>query len=206
MLYYSDYDFNCKIRVRKPTKIYNEFKKVLSYTNDKLYFIEFKIEYIDGKKIKLYDVKDLKLSMFKNIKFIKNDYILFLDYVFKELSIMYIFKETNEDRIKTLTDDYDELKKKGENFKALKRKFSIYKIQKDYANIKKLVSLFNSKQGKLYETNSNLKTIELKTKYDDPLTLKRIDVNLKFLKIDPDSDLKKIIKENDKTINDITGV
>ena len=161
LIYYSDYDFNCKIRVRKPTKIYNEFKKVLSYTNDKLYFIEFKIEYIDGKKIKLYDVKDLKLSMFKNIKFIKIDYILFLDYVFKELSIMYIFKETNEDRIKTLTDDYNELKKKGENFKALKRKFSIYKIQKDYANIKKLTALFNSKQGKLYETNSNLKTIEL---------------------------------------------
>ena len=119
---------------------------------------------------------------------------------------MYIFKETNEDRIKTLTDDYNELKKKGENFKALKRKYSIYKIQKDYPNLQKLTTLFNSKLGKLYETNNNLKTIQLlKTVYDDPLTLKPIDVNLKFLRVDPNTDLDKIIKENDKTINDITS-
>ena len=40
-LHYSDYDFNCKIKVRKQTLIFNEFKKILSYSNDKLYFIEF---------------------------------------------------------------------------------------------------------------------------------------------------------------------
>ena len=41
MLYYSDYDFNCRIRVRKPTQLFNEFKWILSYVNGKLYFIEF---------------------------------------------------------------------------------------------------------------------------------------------------------------------
>ena len=208
MMYYSDYDFNCKIRVRKQTPIYNEFKRILSFSNDKLYFIEFKIEYIDGTKIKLQNVNDIKLNMFKNISFIKIDYIVFLDFVFKEVSIMYIFKENDmdtDDIIKKLTDDYSELIDNGENFKAMKRAFSIYKIQKDYPNMKKLTHLFNSTLGKLYETNSNLKTILLlKTMYDDPLTMKRIDINLKFLKIDPNDDLNKIIKENDKVLNNIT--
>ena len=208
MMYYSDYDFNCKIRVRKQTPIYNEFKRILSFSNDKLYFIEFKIEYIDGTKIKLNNVNDIKLNMFKNISFIKIDYIVFLDFIFKEVSIMYIFKENDmdtDDIIKKLTDDYSELIDNGENFKAMKRAFSIYKIQKDYPNMKKLTHLFNSTLGKLYEINSNLKTILLlKTMYHDPLTMKRIDINLKFLKIDPNDDLNKIIKENDKVLNNIT--
>ena len=208
MMYYSDYDFNCKIRVRKQTPIYNEFKRILSFSNDKLYFIEFKIEYIDGTKIKLNNVNDIKLNMFKNISFIKIDYIVFLDFVFKEVSIMYIFKENDmdtDDIIKKLTDDYSELINNGEKFKAMKRVFSVYKIQKDHPNMKKLTSLFNSNLGKIYVINSNLKTILLlKTKYDDPLTMKRIEVNLKFLKIDPNDDLNKIIKENDKVLNNIT--
>ena len=208
MMYYSDYDFNCKIRVRKQTPIFNEFKRILSFSNDKLYFIEFKIEYIDGTKIKLRNVNDIKLSVFKNISFIKIDYIVFLDFVFKEVSIMYIFKENDmdtDDIIKKLTDDYSELIDNGEKFKAMKRVFSVYKIQKDHPNMKKLTSLFNSNLGKIYEINSNLKTILLlKTMYDDPLTMKRIDINLKILKIDPNDDYNKIIKENDKVLNNIT--
>ena len=208
MMYYSDYDFNCKIRVRKQTPIYNEFKRILSFSNDKLYFIEFKIEYIDGTKIKLNNGNDIKLNMFKKISFIKIDYIVFLDFVFKEVSIMYMFKENDldtDDMIKKLTDDYSELINNGEKFKAMKRVFSVYKIQKDYPNMKRLTSLFNSNLGKIYEINSNLKTILLlKTMYDDPLTMKRIDINLKFLKIDPNDDLNKIIKENDKVLNNIT--
>ena len=71
--------------------------------------------------------------------------------------------------------------------------------------MKRLTSLFNSNLGKIYEINSNLKTILLlKTMYDDPLTMKSIDINLKFLKIDPNDDLNKIIKENDKVLNNIT--
>jgi hypothetical protein len=147
--------------------------------------------------------------MFKNIKFVKIDYIVFLDYVFKEVSIMYIFKnqkESDTDRIQTLRNDYDDLMVKGENFKALKRLFSIYKIEKDYINLKTLTSLFNSSIGKIYEMNSNLKTIQLlKTMHDDDdLTQKRIHSNLKFLRIDPDDDLNKIIKANDKVLNNIT--
>ena len=74
-----------------------------------------------------------------------------------------------------------------------------------YRKITLIRYLFNSNLGKIYEINSNLKTtLLLKTKYDDPLTMKRIEVNLKFLKIDPNDDLNKIIKENDKVLNNIT--
>ena len=150
--------------------------------------------------------------MFKNIKFVKIDYIVFLDYVFKEVSIMYIFKnkkETDTDRIQTLRNDYDDLMVRGENFKALKRLFSIYKIKKDYINLKTLTSLFNSNIGKIYEMNSNLKTIQLlktidQQDNDDDLTQKRIHSNPKFLRNDPDDDLNKIIKANDKILNNIT--
>ena len=202
--YYSDYDFNCNIRTRKQKVIYSEFKKILSYENDKLYFIEFKIEYLDGTKLKLND-KNIKLSMFKNIKFVKIDYILFFDYVYKELSIIYNFyyiKEDKNTKIQRLKNDYNELFKEGNIYKSLKRLFSIYKIQKDYANLKNLTSLFNSNVGKLYEVNSNLKTIQLlKTMYNDAYTNKRIEINLKFLRIDPNENLDKLIIENDKILN-----
>ena len=75
--YYADYDFNCNIKTRKQTVIYNEFKRILSYTNDKLYFLEFKIEYLDGTKLKLNN-NYIKLSMFKNIKFIRLITLYFL--------------------------------------------------------------------------------------------------------------------------------
>ena len=70
--YFSDYDFNTKIlKHYKPTTMYNEFAK-----NDDLYFLEFKIEYLDGTKTKIFDVSKLKRNMFKNINFIKLDYVL----------------------------------------------------------------------------------------------------------------------------------
>ena len=81
---------------------------------------------------------------------------------------------------------------------------SIHNIEKDYPNMKNLTSLFNSNMGKRYQLNSNLKTIILlKTMYDDELTKKRIDINLKFLRIEPNSDLNKLIEKNDETLNSI---
>ena len=83
---------------------------------------------------------------------------------------MYMFKENDldtDDVIKKLTNDYSELINNGEKFKAMKRVFSVYKIQKDYPNMKRLTYLFNSNVGKIYEINSNLKTILLlKTKME----------------------------------------
>ena len=144
--------------------------------------------------------------MFKNIKFIKIDYIVFFDYVFKDISIIYNFNNIKEDtptKIERLKADYDELVKEGDIYKSLKRLFSIYKIKKEYQKLKQLTQLFNSNIGKLYETNSNLKTIQLlKTMYNDIQTKKRIDINLKILKIDPKENLEKLIKANDIFLNE----
>jgi len=92
--------------------------------------------------------------------------------------------------------------KDGDTYKSLKP-FSIYKINKEYPKLKQLTQLFNSNIGKLYETNSNLKTIQLlKTMYNDIQTKKRIDINLKFLKIDPKENLEQLIKANDIFLNE----
>ena len=144
--------------------------------------------------------------MFKNIKFIKIDYIVFFDFVFKDISIIYNFNHIKEDtptKIERLQNDYNELVQKGDIYKSLKRLFSIYKIKKEYPKLKQLTQLFNSNIGKLYETNSNLKTVQLlKTMYNDIQTKKRIDINLKFLKIDPKENLEQLIKENDIYLNE----
>ena len=185
--YFSDYDFNTKIlKHYKPTTIYNEFIKILS--NDDLYFLEFKIEYLDGTKTKIFDVSKLKRNMFKNINFIKLDYVLWHDYHFKELSIIYTFTQT-EINIEDIKNDYKELIEEGNNYKALKRLFSIYKITNNKIEAVKLTQFFNSKYGKLYELNSNLKTILLIKDVED--LEQKIDIDLKLLKLNPEVGVQK---------------
>ena len=192
--YFSDYDFNSMIKRKyKPITIYNEFVKILSCGD--LYFIEFKIEYLDGTKKKIQDTSKLNKSMLKNINYVKIDYVLWFDYHFKELSIIYIFNQTNFS-IEDIKQDYEEFVKDGNYFKALKRLFSIYKIKKNKIEAVKLTKFFNSKYGKLYELNSKLKTLLLIP--DDDVRKK---INLKFLKLNPDIDIKKEISKNDLILN-----
>ena len=195
--YFSDYDFNTYIiRQYKPVTIYTEFVRILSHED--LYFLELKIDYLDGSNIKIFDISKLKKNMFKNINFVKIDYVLWHDYHFKELSIMYIFHQT-EFNIESIKNDYEELIKEGNNYKALKRLFSIYKISKNKIEAVKLSKFFNSKFGKLYGLNSNLKTLMLIK--DIPELKQKININLKFLKLDPDIDLEKEINKNDIILN-----
>ena len=200
--YYSDYDFNTLIsRKYKPVAIYNEFMKILSQHD--MYFIELKIEYIDNTNLKIYDISKLKKGMFNNIKYVKVDYVLWLEYVFKDLSIIYIFKTTPYS-IDDIKDDYDALIQEGNNYKALKRLFSIYKFTKNRTQAIKLTTFFNSEYGKLYEINSNLKTIQLMTQhYDDDSINKKIAINLKYLKINPAYDIDELIKSNDIILNNV---
>ena len=143
--YFSDYDFNSMIKRKyKPITIYNEFVKILSCGD--LYFIEFKIEYLDGTKKKIHDILKLNKSMLKNINYVKIDYVLWFDYHFKELSIIYIFNQTNFS-VEDIKQDYEEFVKDGNYFKALKRLFSIYKIEKNKIEAVKLTKFFNSKYG-----------------------------------------------------------
>lgn len=199
--YFSDYDFNSLIsRNYKQSTIYNEFKHILSHVILNLYFIEFKIEYDDDSKIKLYDVSKLKKSMFKNIKFVKIDYVVWIEYHFKELSIMYIFKQTKYS-VDDIMKDYNQLIHENNLYKALKRLFSIYKINKNRNEALKLTKFFN--QSPLYNINSNLKAIQLmkQTYGDDSDVNKKIIINLKYLKLNPNIDIDEVIKENDEILN-----
>ena len=88
--------------------------------------------------------------------------------MFKDISIIYNFHNIKEDtptKIERLKADYNELVQEGDIYKSLKRLFSIYKIKKEYPKLKQLTQLFNSNIGKLYETNSNLKTLQLLKTY-----------------------------------------
>ena len=192
--YFSDYDFNSVVKIKyKSSTIYDEFMRILS--NEELYFIEFKIEYLDGTKQKIFDLSKLKKNMFKNINFVKIDYVLWFDYHFKELSIVYIFSEIKYG-VDNVKKDYDELTQDGNNYKALKRLFSIYKITNNKKEAVKLTKFFNSSFGKLYEVNSNLKTLLMMPNEDT-----RKEINLKFLKLSPDLNLEKEIEKNDITLN-----
>ena len=64
--------------------------------------------------------------MCKDIKYVKTDYVLWNDYHFKELSIMYIFRSTKYS-VEDIKVDYNELINEGNYYQALKRLFSIYK-------------------------------------------------------------------------------
>ncbi len=199
MQYFSDYDFNSIIsRSHKPVVIYNEFRKILM--NDDMYFIELKIEYNNGSKIKIHDVSKLRKASFKDIYYVKIDYVLWHDYHFKELSIMYIFKQTKY-TVDDIKKDYDELVKEGNYYKAVKRLFSISRMTKNRTEGVKLTKFFNS--TKLYEINSNLKAIQLMTQYYNTKDVqKKIAINLKFLKIDKDINIDEVIESNDKILND----
>lgn len=197
--FFSDYDFNTLItRSYRPSTVYDEFIKILS--NDDMYFIEFKIEYNDGTKIKIHDIKKLRKSMFKDIKFAKIDYVLWLDYHFTEVSIMYIFRKTKYS-VDDIKSDYDELVKDGNIYKSLKRLFSIARMNKNKKDAVKLTRFFNS--NKLYSINSNLKAIQLmKETHNTPDVNKKIVINLKDLKLDPKSNVENLIKSNDQILNE----
>ena len=192
--YFSDYDFNSVVKISyKPSTIYKEFKNIL--VNQELYFVEFKIEYLDGTKQKIFDLSKLKKNMFKNINFVKIDYVLWFDYHFKELSIVYIFHGSKYG-IDEVKKDYEELIQEGNNYKALKRLFGLYKITNNKKEAVKLTKFFNSSFGKLYEVNSNLKTLLMMPNED-----MRKEINLKFSKLSPDINLEKEIEKNDITLN-----
>jgi hypothetical protein len=164
-----------------------------------MYFIELKIQYNDDSKTKIHDVSKLRKSMFKDIKYVKIDYVLWMDYHFKEVSIMYIFRRTKYS-VDDIQADYDELIKEGNYYKALKRLFSISRMTKDKKQGVKLSHFFNS--TKLYSINSNLKAIQLmKQSYDTKDVQKKIEINLKLLKIPHNENIDELIKSNDEILN-----
>lgn len=209
-LYPSDLDLFSLIQSRENHKSLNyNIRKILYNTslNPNMYFIEAKNQYKDGEKEKYFKIGDYKLTRpIDELDYIKLDFVIYIDYNFMELSIIYSFNlvEDMEYFIKQLLEDKKELYDNGMYYKALKRLFALYKLKN--TNINKLVELsklFNSDIGLLYRLNSRLKAIKLVLEHYDSLdVLKKVKVSLFDNKLPDNVDIDKVIKDNDIIINE----
>lgn len=217
--YFSDYDlFTYVMGKQSASTAYKKIMDILHFSenfND-LYFIEFKLQTKGGDKLKYDTIESIDkkefMKLFKDVDYIKLDFVLRLNNRFIELSIIYAFqrkKLQKEDFFKGVSDDVEELKNEGKYFKALKRIFAIYnnkyvsKELKDTSKYKFLSKFFNSEYGKIYQTTANLKAIKLLLEnYDDEETIKRALLNLKDLKVEPNlNKIDSIIKSYEDKYN-----
>jgi len=198
--YYSDYDMlsvvsgDCK-------KAYNTISSIMerAENNPDMYFIEFKLQTKKGKKIREMPDDLVKFCQyFRDIEFIKLDYIVRIEGRFVELSIIYSFSRGEEDFKMSVKKDIRELYEEGKYYKVLKRIFSMLsKEKKSIERDDKLVLLtnfFNSEVGKMYQDASNLRAIKLLLEnYEDEDTRRKAELNLKDLKLKL-SDITKLEK------------
>lgn len=191
--YFGDYDLFSIIKSNKedPNKEVLKILKKVS-KNSNIYFIELKIQFVDGDKIK-YDektIKDLSKEDFekKPIDYVKLDFVVKIENEFFQLSINYIFnmKEKKNDlaelrkNMKELIDDQD-------YFKALKRQFSIYKLQSRKDKLVELTRFFNSETGRKNQILGNLNAMQQLLEHGAKSTflLRKIIVALKDLGYQP---------------------
>lgn len=200
LLYFGDFDFMTLIKDRKePKKSYEEFDRILedAKKTDFLIFQELKIQLKDGTKIREKISESKFIEIFKNIDFVKFDFILYADYIFYELSSLYSFTNNSvnkDENIKRLYDELPELKKEKKYFKLLKRIYSISNLKNEILDVRDLTKFFNN-NGLGYRIMSNLEAIEkLYEISDSKLNLHRIKENLKILKI-PEKDISKNIQK-----------
>ena len=194
-----------------PSDIYEEILRIIDVVPKTFYFIEAKLQDVDGEKLKYYKPQVLEMNKRQFIRFltrgklgfIKLDFVVRENYIFKELSIIYNFDNRDEEHLKNLLEDKEQFIKEGQYYKALKRHFSIAKLKGDKKTLLRLTRYFNSEIGKQYKTLSNLKAIKLlREKYKDPNTLELIKIALKDLGFDPEIKmLDTYIQQTDNIVN-----
>ncbi len=212
--YFGDFDAITAISTKETAQnIYDEFNKIFESINrnTNLYFIEFKIQ-TEKKKIRYYREDKLDLSAieknYDDIIFFKLDLSVWTENHFVDFSVVYnLFadKLSLPHLINGLNKDIADLVDDGQYYKALKRKYSIYKIKGDTEQMKKLNDVFNSDLGLKYKVASNLEAMDLvKEHYKDDLTKKRMKINLDYLKLYHYNlkDLMKHAKVMKKEINE----
>ena len=198
MMYTSDYDLFSKIRDYKRYTIYDTISHIMENTQqiDDLWHIETKIQYTNGEKIKP-DV--LSAELFKNVEFIKLDFVVRIYNKFKELSIIYQIHESAISYHESLKNDISELIDEGNYYKVLKRYFNLHKTNKSTVN--KLSKFFNSEYGQIYENVSQLKAITLlQEHYDDTFTYRKIKISLKDMHV---VNIDEYIDVNEKILNSV---
>lgn len=187
--YFSDYDFFVSIKKPKAEVAYKNLFSILKHIwgDDRLYFIELKLQTKDGKKVRYYPedkpefTVDELAEVWGDIDFVKIDLVAYFDYRFIDVSVIYSFtdkKPTNEEYINGLRADIKELKKEGRYYKVLKRLFNIYKVEGNKDKLLMLSKFFNGDAGLFYSKISNNEAINtVKEHYLDDTTAKRIDIN-----------------------------
>lgn len=209
--YFSDYDLFSSISGKhKPDDIFDEIQNIFSRikSDPNLYFIELKVQNKNSKK-KFFNMDFTKQQFIKSVKdldYIKIDVIARFGNIFIEVSIIYSFNKeepNSKSYIDSLKDDIKELLKEGNYYKVLKRYFALYKTMGDKKKLLDLTKYFNSDMGAMYQKTSNLKALKLLLdNYDDENTIKKVIINLKDIKEDPDYLLiKKNIKKYEKIYN-----
>jgi len=189
-LYVGDIDLLTFILGRKENKFINkEIKDIISNIerDDDMYFMEFKIQYKNGKKIKFYpdeiDKIEIPTKNFDDIEYLKIDLIYYIDSRFREVSINYWFKEI-KDMVERMKEDILELRDEGRYYKVVKRLFSIAKSINDIPKGLILSKFLNKAIGHDYMYLNNLKAIrDVLMAYDDNITRDKARINLKNMDI-----------------------
>ncbi len=211
--FFSDYDLFTDIKKKyTPKKMFEVFVNIFDdiLEDEDNYFVEFKIQTKDNKKIRWNKLEDFNFEefekVFNNIDFCKIDLICRIENKFIELSCIYKIsneKLTPEEYLKNLNEDINELKKEGKYYKILKRKFNIYKVEGDKKKLLELSKIFNGELGHKYQLLSNLEAMrKILDISNDDKTIKKVLINLKDNKLEPNiNNIDKLIKQLNDEIN-----
>lgn len=210
--YYADYDlYSTILRNHSDKETYEEFCKILNLILDNinLYFVEFKIQNLDGTKLKFVPNQEFNFKDFRKIfdrtktEYCKIDLILWSNNRFIESSCNYWFnkkKNIDKDVIKEIDENISLLKKENNYYKVLKREYLKCTIKGDTNKTKLLIDVFNSDLGKIYIKINNIDAIDkILEFYNDPLTKKRVEINIDEIKYP--QNYKKFYNEEFKKLN-----
>lgn len=213
---YGDYDFFTKNYTANYTnlEIFEDYRHLLRniIENINCYFIELKIQQLDGTNKKWLPNQLFKFNQFDNIfnsetEFIKIDIVYFSPKTnnFIEASCNYNFHKKNQsdnEAKKEINQNIEKLKKEKDYFKILKRLYLLSMINNDNNKYELLTNFFNSEIGSYYKEITNIEAIELIKKYygNDALTKKRIETNL--TNINYPLNYSKLYNERKKILND----
>jgi hypothetical protein len=178
MKYFNDLDFYQDISKDFKPQLFKTFLRDLllrlQEPNHHHYFIELKIQLVDGSKMKYFpnDMCQLNQVVNPNIDFVKIDIITRIDYKFIEASCIYKIsqrKQTKEEIKAELRQDIEKYKQQGNFIKVLKRMFSIIKLDNNTEVkreiLKYIVNVLNSEMGKKEQEKQNKNTMKLLKKY-----------------------------------------
>jgi hypothetical protein len=199
---FSDYDMISNISKYDIVMFKNVFDKLKKLKD--VFLIEIKIQYLNDTKIRFTKYDDFEIKDFDNIDYIKIDLVVNIKATLRELSCIYT-TNNKKTSIVDLKLDIKQLMKEGNYFKALKRQYTIFRVQQNYKCMVLLnESLFNNMYGELYVVLSILQAVVLlhdrypnEKRVEQLITkqLKRINSNINL------SNIKIYINNINKKIN-----